>query len=111
MSKKLISWVSIGMVVFSTLAFAQDMSANEKKVAEFFKKAIKDSRNIDLNPLARQTEIKDIYEITVDKRIQGYTNLEGSFILSGDLINPKNLENLTSKREEELNRVDIKAYH
>lgn len=110
MFKKLFATSSVAVLItVSAVSFAQQMNADEKAVADNFKKILKDIRNLDVNPSARKTEIDNIYELIIENNIQGYTDRSGSFILNGPLINPKNLDNLTAKREEELNKVDIKT--
>nr|WP_324625908.1 DsbC family protein [Acinetobacter sp. MD2(2019)] len=54
------------------------------------------------------TQIPNIYEVYMDGQIV-YTNDEARYFFLGNLVDLKNKVNLTSEREQELTKIDVKT--
>lgn len=94
--KKFLSMVSLS--IFAATFAQADQTSLEKNLQKNYP---------EMNAkVTGSTPFKGVYEVTVGDQIV-YTDDKGQYFFVGNLVDFKNKENLTAKREQQINKIDV----
>ncbi len=101
--------VAIGMLAVSALNPAHAASAKAKlSAAEIKDKLQKSFEGVKFENVMPSATWPGMYEVVTETEL-AYTNADGSLLFAGRILDTSTKENLTGKRWDELNRIDIKT--
>jgi thiol:disulfide interchange protein DsbC len=91
---------------FGTVQLAQAKSA--QSMEQIKAKLQKSFANVKFESVRPSAAWPGLYEVVTESEL-AYTNADGSLLFAGHIVDTGTKENLTSKRWNELNRIDIKT--